>query len=77
MARNDPRLSAFLARCDSVAHLLRLKRSTLSTRLFNDGKRLDQIATGGDIGIRSLAGAEDRLAELEGGRGRSHQASAA
>jgi hypothetical protein len=67
MAQIDPRLSAFLARCDQVAARLRLKRSTLSTKLFLDGKRLDALAGGeSDVGIGRLAKAEQELAALEG-----------
>jgi len=63
----DPRLAAFLGRCDLVAGRLKIKRSTLSTKLFMDGKRLDALARGGsDIGIGRLATAERELAALEG-----------
>lgn len=66
MPRADPRISAFLRRCDALCASATWKRSTLSTKLFNDGKRLDQIADGGsDIGIGRLARAEAELATLE------------
>ncbi len=59
-------LKDFIARCDAVAEKRRMKRSTLSTRLFNDGKRLSQIATGeSDVGVRRLAVAEKALAALD------------
>lgn len=63
----DPRLAAFIGRCDLVAQRLKIKRSTLSTKLFMDGKRLDALVRGGsDIGIGRLAAAERELAALEG-----------
>lgn len=71
MDRIDPRLAAFLRRCDDATVRLGVKRSTLSTKLFNDGQRLKQIVAGGDIGIGRLAAAEARLSELEGSPNRS------
>jgi hypothetical protein len=65
MAETVPSLSAFLTRCDVVAAGLGLKRSTLSTRIFRDGKSLTQLHQGRDIGVRRLAKAEAELAELE------------
>lgn len=63
----DPRLSAFLARCEQIAARLRISRATLSTRLLSDGKRLDQLYAGdSDIGILRLARAEQMLAGMEG-----------
>ena len=58
-------LTAFLARCDKLADKRRWRRSTLSTRLFNDGGRLDQIAAGSDVGVRRLARAVVDLQKLE------------
>jgi len=67
MTQIDPRLSAFLARCDRLADRLRVSRATLSSRLLLDGKRLDDLASGrSDIGIRRLSRAERELAALEG-----------
>lgn len=67
MPRIDPRLTAFLSRCDAVGVRLRIRRSTLSTKLFKDGKRLDALASGeSDVGIGRLAQAETDLAALEG-----------
>lgn len=67
MAQLDPRLAAFISRCDTLAPRLRLKRSSLSVKLFADGKRLDALATGeSDIGIGRLARAERELSALEG-----------
>lgn len=59
-------ITTFLTRCDAVADQHKMARSTLSTRLFNDGKRLKQLAGGeSDVGVRRLAAAEKALAELE------------
>lgn len=67
MGQIDSRLSAFIHRCDSAGERLNIKRSTLSTKLFMDGKRLDALASGeSDIGIGRLAKAERELAALEG-----------
>lgn len=67
MSKLDPRLAAFLERCDSVAVRLQITRKTLSSRLLLDGKRLDQIALGAsDIGIARLAQAEREISALEG-----------
>ena len=65
MSRLDPRIDTFLTRCDLAAAHLGVKRSTLSTKLFNDGKRLAQIATGeSDVGVNRLADAEITLDRL-------------
>lgn len=67
MRTSDPRLTAFLARCEQVADRLKISRATLSTRILSDGKRLDQLHAGdSDIGILRLAKAEKTLAVLEG-----------
>jgi hypothetical protein len=61
----DP-VSSFLSRCDAACSILGLKRSTLSTKLFMDGKRLDELASGkSDVGIRRLQRALADLAALE------------
>ena len=58
-------LSGFIKRCDDAAGALRIKRSTLSTLLFNDGKRIGQLANGGsDVGVRRLAEADRFLVVL-------------
>lgn len=60
-------ISDFLARCDTYCgkRSPRLSRARLGTILFNDGKRLDAIAGGSDVGSRRLAQASAALAELE------------
>ena len=40
-----------------------LSRSRLSTLLFNDGKRLDRLAEGGDLGTRQSKKAVDWLSD--------------
>lgn len=58
-------ISDFLARCDAVAQRRGIRRSTLSTLLFNDGKRLDQLASGSsDVGVKRLAEAEAELGRV-------------
>ena len=60
----DP-IDQFLSRCEALAAFRGWKRSTLSTQLFNDGKRLAQLAEGhSDIGVRRLAEAETVLTSL-------------
>lgn len=65
-------LEEFMTRCTALAEKRGWKRSTLSTRLFNDGSRLDQLANGKDIGTRRLERAITDLTTLESERaGRS------
>jgi len=67
MSSLDPRIAAFISRCDAVAKRLRVSRATMSTRILFDGKRLDSIAAGkSDIGVRRLAKAERDLSAYEG-----------
>lgn len=58
-------LTGFLSRCDTVAEKLGIKPSTLSLRVFRDGKTLKQIAAGRDVGVRRLAEAERALTAIE------------
>lgn len=58
-------LQAFLDRCDAYAAKRGWRRSTLSTHLFNDGSRLEQIAAGKDVGVRRLERATADLTALE------------
>ena len=58
-------LTDFLARCDRVASALGIARATLSTRIFNDGKRLQQIFDGGDLGLRRYDLVDVKLREIE------------
>ena len=61
----DP-VASFLSRCDAACIRLNWKRSTLSTKLFMDGKRLDELAAGkSDVGARRLVRAMSDLETLE------------
>lgn len=65
-------LDDFIRHCDEACLHLRIRRATLSTKLFNDGKRLEQIAGGlSDIGYRRLREAESALKDLTDFRSRS------
>lgn len=55
-------VDAFVERAKAFAADAELKLSTLSLYLLNDGKDLDRLAEGGDIGTRKLARA---VAELD------------
>ncbi len=48
---------------DAYAAAARLSPSTVSTKIFNDGKRVALIRAGGDIGTRQLARAIQWLSE--------------
>jgi hypothetical protein len=59
-------IGEFLERCDAIANQRSWKRSTLSTLLFQDGKRLDQLAGGNsDVGVLRLEAAKAALGRLE------------
>ena len=60
-------LQTFIRRCDAYCARRQpaLSRARLSTILFNDGKRLDAIQGGSDIGHRRLLQADADLAALE------------
>ncbi len=61
----DPRLSAFVNRFYAVARSRAIAPATLSTKIFLDGKRFAEIASGSsDIGIGRLARAEHDLEAL-------------
>lgn len=63
----DP-IGAFVELCDVAAERRGWTRSTLSTYLFRDGKRLDQLASGNsDVGVLRLEAAKRRLSDLIGG----------
>ncbi|WP_168072839.1 hypothetical protein [Caulobacter sp. SSI4214] len=65
MSQLDPRLSEFVEGCYRYAQAAGLATSTVSTLLFNDGKRLNALASGeSDIGIGRLAQAEAKLTGL-------------
>ena len=47
-------LNALLTLVDGYCEATGLAEATLSSRLFNDGKRLTEVRHGADIGIRRL-----------------------
>ncbi|MDX2277681.1 MAG: hypothetical protein NW206_19700 [Hyphomonadaceae bacterium] len=57
--------AALLKEADAFAALAGLERSTVSLKLFNDGKRLDGIAAGGDTRTKALERAWANLAKLK------------
>lgn len=58
-------ISSFVERCDAVAERRCIRRSTLSTLIFKDGKRLAQLAAGNsDIGVLRLEEAKRELEKL-------------
>lgn len=60
-------ISSFIAACDTYAARKGWRgRTRLSTLLLGDGKDLDRIANGGDIGARRLERVSAKLAEWEG-----------
>lgn len=58
-------IQTFLSRCDEYARRRGIGRARLSTLLFNDGKKLDALATGKDVGVLTLERAKAVLASLE------------
>jgi len=60
-------IADFIARCDAFCQRREppLSRARLSTLLFNDGKRIDAIASGADVGLRRLTRAVSELSKLE------------
>ena len=59
--RMDPVLD-FVLQCDAAGARMGVKRTTLSSFLFRDGKRLDELASGkSDIGARRVRQAQRDL----------------
>lgn len=58
-------IDTFLQRCDAYAARRGISRSRLSTLLFNDGKRLDALAAGSDVGVLTLERVEGLLSDME------------
>lgn len=58
-------IDSFVRRADRVAQKLGIARSTLSAQIFNDGKKLDTLRTGGDLKTRTYLAADAKLAKLE------------
>jgi hypothetical protein len=60
-------IPAFIQRCDRYCAMRRIKRATLSTMIFNDGKRLEAVANGANVGVLTLERAQLELTRLEQG----------
>jgi hypothetical protein len=56
-------IDQFLRLVDAYSVATGLARSTISTRLFNDGKRLEMLQNGRDVGIRKVADAVQLISE--------------
>lgn len=65
MTNAKPIYKPFLQRADRVARKRDQKRSTLSAELFNDGKKLDRLADGGDLHHSVYVEVEARLTAME------------
>ncbi|MGF1549794.1 MAG: NAD(+) synthase [Sphingomonadaceae bacterium] len=70
-------LDSLLARIEAYVARSGAARSTVSRKLFGNGKRLDEIAAGGSLTARKLAEAGEKLAALEAGLGPAARASRA
>ncbi len=58
-------IPAFLSRCDAYAQRRGISRARLSTLLFNDGKKLDLLEAGRDLGVLTLERATESLITME------------
>lgn len=56
-------LSAFLLLVDEYGKASGLADATLSSRLFNDGKRISSVRAGAEIGVRRLEKATQWLSD--------------
>lgn len=54
-----------IARIDALATRIGTSQSTLSRKLFGNGKRIDEIKAGGSLTLTTYQRALDRLAEIE------------
>lgn len=50
-------IKQFLALVDAYAAATGHAESTISTKIFNDGKRIEKIRAGGDVGLRKVSDA--------------------
>ena len=69
-----PSVASFLERSRTYAQRAGLAPSTVSRKIFNDGKTLDRLASGADIGVNTLATANDKLGALERSLGEGAEA---
>ena len=56
-------IDQFLELVSRFAEASGISEATASTRLFNDGKRMQQLRNGGDVGIRKVEAAMHRMSE--------------
>lgn len=56
-------IDQFLRLVDAYSVATGLAQSTISTRLFNDGKRLEMLRDGRDVGIRKVADAVQLISD--------------
>lgn len=56
-------IDQFLQLVDAYSAATGLAQSTISTRLFNDGKRLEMLRDGRDVGIRKVAEAVQLISD--------------
>lgn len=56
-------IDQFLELADTYAEKMQLAESTVSTRIFNDGKRLRMLRDGNDVGIRKVEDAVKYFSE--------------
>jgi len=61
------RLDDLIARAETYAETAGLSLSTVSRKLFNDGKGLTRLKSGGQCTVKTLDAAFGRLADLEAG----------
>lgn len=64
-AEPKPIYAPLIKRADRVARKLKQERSTLSVRLFNDGKKLGRLAEGGDVHHSVYVDVEAKLTAIE------------
>jgi len=69
-----PDIQDLIARAKSTADRADLSLSTVSRKLFNDGKAIARLEAGGQCTLKTLETAEARLAALETGQARKKTA---
>jgi len=56
-------IGALMKLVETYCHISGLAEATVSSRLFNDGKRLSEIRKGADVGVRRIERAVRWLSE--------------
>ena len=72
----DSEIEIILRRARAVAEAKDLSLSTVSRKLFNDGKTISRLEAGGQCTLKTLERAKARLAELEAGSAQATQKTA-